>query len=380
VNSASPHSGLPSVEERLFTEGYAFDFFQAVRVLERLAPDRQPVGRTGPPGAETVRFRAYLSLGFPPSALYEVNRPTPDLPVPTMVVTFFGLTGPSGILPRHYTELLLGEERDRKGQEKRALRDWLDLFNHRLLALFYRAWEKYRFFIPYARGEFDRADPDPFTRCLLSLVGLGLPPLRNRLRVSRWEPDQEGGHARDLAKIDDLALLHYSGFLSHRPRCAGSLEALLADYFQLPMRVQQFQGQWLVLDPTNQSRLGDPDGNCDLGVNLVAGERVWDVQNKIRVRLGPLRYSRFAEFLPDRAPVSRHKAFFLLVHLVRLYVGPELDIDVQLVLAAEDVPACHLEADADGPRLGWNTWVTSGGFSHDALDAVFDGEEVYEVR
>jgi type VI secretion system protein ImpH len=109
----------------------------------------------------------------------------------------------------------------------------------------------------------------------------------------------------------------------------------------------------------------------------VAGERVWDVQSKIRLRLGPLGYARFTEFLPDRTPTSRRKEFFLLCHLVRLYVGPELDFDVQLVLRAEEVPACQLApSESDGPQLGWNTWIRSQPQARDADDAVFAEEEL----
>ncbi len=366
-----------SVAARLFEEGFAFDFFQAVRLLERLAPQRCPVGRAGPPQAEVVRFRAHLSLSFPPSSIYEIQPATAELPVPVMTVAFLGLTGPSGILPQHYTELLLRLERDGKGPEKSALRAWLDLFNHRLVSLFWRAWEKYRFYIRYERGEYGGQEPDPFTQMLFSLIGLGFPPLRNRLRVSCRMETTADMQERTLARIDDLSLLHFSGFLAHRPRCAVSLEMLLGDYFGLAVQVRQFQGQWLALEPINQSRLGAAGGNCEMGVNLVAGDRVWDVQCKFRVRLGPLRYADFNEFLPDRSAVPARKAFFLLVHLVRLYVGPELDFDVQLVLRAEEVPECRMVSEEiSGPRLGWNTWVRSQAMTRDAEDAVFEGREV----
>jgi type VI secretion system protein ImpH len=376
-SSSPPASAEPTVAERLFQEGFAFDFFQAVRLLEKLDPARKAVGRGGPPAAEVVRFRAHLSLTFPPSSIYEILRPTPEQPLPIMVVTFLGLFGPSGILPRHYTEMLLRLERESKSREKRALREWLDLFNHRLISLFFRAWEKYRFFIPYERRAYARPDPDTFTLALFSLEGLGERSLRGRLRVALWEVDEEEeNRERVLAHIDDLALLYYAGLLGHRPRCVVALEALLGDFFQLPVRVQQFQGQWLRLDTANQSQLGVEDGNCRPGVNLVAGERVWDVQTKFRVCLGPLRYAQFNAFLPDRAPIPERKAFFLLSQLVRLYAGPELDFDVQLLLQAEEVPECRLDEAAGGPRLGWNTWLRSRALARDAGDAIFDGEEL----
>jgi len=368
-----------TVEARLWEEPFAFDFFQAVRLLERLGKDRKPVGRMGPPRAEIARFRAHLSLSFPPSSLYDLQRPTEALPLPLMTVTFMGLYGPSGVLPRHYTELLIRLNWEGKGDDKHTLRQWFDIFNHRFISLFYRAWEKYRFYIPYERGEYALSEPDAFTQGLFCLIGLGTPGLRNRLRVSAWEEVDGQVQERVLAKIDDLVLLHYGGLLAQRPRSAVGLEAILRDYFQLPVEIRQFHGQWLVLDPANQSWLGEGGGS--LGVNIVAGERVWDVQSKIRIRLGPLRYARFQEFLPDRSATPERKAFFMLVHLVQLYVGPELDFDVQLILQAQDIPACQLaEGPGGGPRLGWNTWMCSQTPAQDSADAVFEGEEIIFVN
>src|SRR5262245_15694803 len=234
-----------SLESRLFQEGYLFDFFQAVRVLQRLGR-RVPVGYAGPPKAEAVRFRAHISLSFPPSSIHELIRPDPDHPAPTMVEAFMGLTGPNGILPRHYTELLyrLERERSERNPEKHALRDWFDLFNHRLVSLFYRAWEKYRFFVPYERGGFSRPEPDLFTSALYSLVGLGAAPLRNRLRVAVRKPAGDGDFQEMvLGKIENLVFLRYSGLLANQLRSAAGLQAILQDYFGLPVRVDQFVGQ-----------------------------------------------------------------------------------------------------------------------------------------
>jgi type VI secretion system protein ImpH len=389
----------------LFTHAPTFDFFQAVRLLEKLFPDSMPVGFDGPAGRETVRFRSHVSLIFPPSQIWELRPSDDDRPVPEMSVAFFGLVGPSGVMPRHYTEMLLRIQRDVKHDEKFALRDWFDLFTHRMLSLFYRAWEKYRFYISYERGEYLQHPPDPFTHSLLSLSGLGLGTLRNRIRItfSTAESETSGPTAhptqrgidrgagterhsrhrterRTLAEVDDLALLRFSGHWVRRPRTAAGLAALLSDYFELPVEVRQFHGQWLQLDPTDQSQLGAIGGNCRLGVNLVIGERVWDVEGKIRIRVGPLNYDEFVEFLPYRGAVSQSKAFFLLSHLARLYIGPTLVFDVQLLLHGETAPDSGLSDPASpGLRLGWNTWLRSGKLKGRVKDAVFEGQEVFDL-
>jgi type VI secretion system protein ImpH len=136
--------------------------------------------------------------------------------------------------------------------------------------------------------------------------------------------------------------------------------------------VRQFQGQWLLLEPSNMTRLGVEGGNNQLGADALAGDRVWDVQSKFRLRVGPLGLAEFNAFLPEASDRPGRDAFFLLTHLARFYAGPELDFDVQLVLRADEVPACRLpEGDAVGPALGWNAWLLTQPAPVDADDAVF---------
>ena len=331
-----------------------------------------------------------------------------------MQVNFFGLTGPSGVLPRHYTDLLMRIQRDVKHPEKSALREWFDLFTHRLLSLFFRSWEKYRFFVSYERGQYTQQPPDPFTHCLLSLSGLGMGSLRNRIRVATSEAGDDGLLGRDrvaheapprepqtdrppqngapakppgernervLARVDDAALLHYSGLMARRPRTAAGLAAVLADYFEVPVAVRQFHGQWLQLEPADQSQLGCDLGHCLLGQDMVIGERIWDVEGRIRLRLGPLDYRQFSEFVPHREPVPESKAFFLLSHLTRLFIGPTLDFDVQLLLQASAVPDCILgNPSGPGCRLGWNTWLRTAIATAPSKTPCSRGKKCFDSR
>jgi type VI secretion system protein ImpH len=223
-------------------------------------------------------------------------------------------------------------------------------------------------------------DPDACTRSLYALIGHGTPALRHRLHVDA-PPTDPFAPPRPLARIDDLALLHYAGLFAHKPRNAVGLEAVVRDYFGLPARVVQFTGQWLYLEPASQSRMPTAEEagvNCELGVNAVAGERVWDVVSKFRVRLGPLRYREFVEFLPDPAPVAARKGVFLLSQLVRLYVGMELDFEVQLALRGDEVPDLVLQDAGEGElgaRLGWNTWMPGERMPATVDDAVFEAAE-----
>ena len=327
------------------------------RERSRRDPDcpRAAVGGDASPNREVVRFRALPSHSFPPGPIHAVQPPggqtageAADLPA-EMVVAFMGLTGPSGVLPQHYTQMVI----DRTRRKDYALRDFLDLFNHRIIAHFYRAWEKYRFAITFEDAALDRPESeDLFTRCLYCLVGLGTGGLRHRQAVR------------------DDTFLYFGGFFAHFPRSAVSLECMVQDYLQLPVAVRQFQGQWLHLTENDQTQLpssASPEGrNNRLGVDALVGQRVWGVENKFRLRIGPLTYHHFRRFTPGGDWLER------LCQLVRSYVGPEFDFDVQPVLKAAEVPWCQL--GGDGAELGWNTWIRSRPLPADADDAVFFSE------
>jgi type VI secretion system protein ImpH len=330
----------PPLRTRLDREPFRYGFFQAVRLLQRFALPRARVGHDGPPREEVVRFGAEASLAFPASEILSLE-PAAEAGPARMLVRFMGLTGPQGALPRHYTALVI----ERLRRRDTTLAEFLDLVNHRLVSLFYRAWEKYR---PHLGIE-PEAD-DPLSRYLFSLFGLGTRGLRRRLAVP------------------DRALLFYSGLLAQQPRSATALAALLGDYFGgVPVRIDQFIGQWLALDPESLSSLRPFGGNNRLGVDAVVGSRVWHTQSRFRVVLGPMAYGRFAAFLPS-GPASRE-----VRELVRFFVGLEFDYEFRLVLRHDDIPPCRLGSTGpEATRLGWSTWLTSRPRGTDADDVCFN--------
>jgi type VI secretion system protein ImpH len=295
-------------------------------------------------------------LRFADSPVSKVTSSTPAEPA-TLWATFGGLTGSDGILPQHYTALVLARQRAKDN----TLRDWLDLFHHRFLSLLMRAWEKTRWPAavdrmlaesPPGEGGLGReSSHDPCTTAGYSLSGFGTGKLLGRLGV----PDE--------------AAVYYAGFLSRQPRTAGGLEQILQDYFDWPVVIEQLCGQWLYLDEPNKAGLptdGGPGRNTCLGRDVVIGRRVWDVQGKVRVVIGPVDGRSFRSLLPvgdARKPLGS---------LVRLYLGLELDAEVQVVLAPGEVPWAALEYDeVNGPRLGWNAWVRTHNFGKPVGDLRF---------
>ncbi|HSK74085.1 MAG TPA: type VI secretion system baseplate subunit TssG [Pyrinomonadaceae bacterium] len=319
-------------------EPYRFEFFQAVRLLEKIFPERKPVGGAALPDEEVVRFRSRMSLNFPASELYDLTDSVDDRTGITkheLVINFMGMTGPIGVLPVHYTELLI----DRARYRDTAMWAFLDIYTHRSASLFYRAWEKYRFPVQYERGN------DHFTEYLFDIVGLGTKGLRGRMA------------------LEDESLLPYAGLIANKPHSANSLEQILSDYFSIKAKTQQFFGQWIDLEEADFSRIGTQ--NNTLGLNTIIGTQIWDQQSKFRLRLGALSFDQFQSFLPNG---TAHKP---LKSIVRFMIGLELDFDTQLILEAKQVPACILTTRAKRrPMLGWTSWLKTQPFEEDDEQVV----------
>lgn len=334
------HLTRPRVAEELREHPKEFGFFQAVRLIERLLPDRTPVGGFADPKAETVRFGVNPSIAFPPSEIETLDLETDGDAPARMNVNFLGLTGPSGVLPYEYTLLAA----DRVRARDTTMRDFLDIFHHRMLSLFYRAWRKYRFVVALEAGE----GTDAFTGHLLDLMGLGLEGYRNRL------------------PMPDAALAFYTGLLALQPRSATALEQLIEDFFHVPARVEEFVGGWYRLPERDWCDVGEESGpETQLGLGAVVGDEVWDAQARVRIRLGPLSREEFDRFLPNGRDHEPLRA------LARFFSHEQFDFDLQLVLAKKDVPGFVVGGDG-GPdaQLGWSTWIRTRPVGHNAEETL----------
>ena len=333
----NPGTPATRLTERLAARPFGFDFFRAMRLLENRAAGKPRVGESLHAREDPVRLGQNPSLAFAPSTI-ESFRPGDAQHPPRMSVNFLGLFGPQGPLPLHVSEF--ARERLRMARDP-AMVAFLDVFHHRALSLFYRAWA-----VNQKAVSMDRPAQSRFAKYLGTFFGIGVEALRDR------------------DAVPDHAKLHYSGRLACQTRNAEGLEAIVRDFFGLPARVLTFVGQWLELPESSQCQLGASPETGLLGMTAIAGSRFWECQMKFRIRLGPMGLNDLVRLLPVGDAFARLRCWVLN------YCGHEFFWDVQMVLKKEEVPATQLGA---GGLLGWTTWLKSQPSVEDAEDLVISG-------
>jgi type VI secretion system protein ImpH len=328
---AIPSGTEPVLLAALHKAPHAFDLFDALRRVECAFPQKMRLGQGLRPGHEPLRLGQEPMLAFASSPLARFVPAQGNKP-PRLLVHSLGLLGPSGPLPLHLSEYA----RDRvRNSGDPTLARFLDVFHHRALSLFYRAWANSR-----PTVSFDRPAEDRFATTLGALCGQGSKALRGR--------DQ----------IPDNARLHFAGRLAAHPRNAEGLVAMLRDFFGLPVTIEPLVGEWLPLSPRDRWHLGRTRA---LGQGTVLGARTWQRQGKFRVVLGPLDEESLRSLLPGGSRLARLRA------LVNHYVGPALTWDLRLRPNPRKTKPLRM---GQGARLGWTAWLGSPG--HRRQDVIFD--------
>ena len=348
---------LRRVFEGLEADATQFDFYYAMRQIDAQLPGSTPLGRAPRPRDEPLRLTQHASLAFAPATLHSYKAGATATGLGRLSVQHFGLFGPNGSMPQHITEYV--QERILHHKDETIAR-FCDVFQHRMLLLFYRAWADCQ-----AVTSLDNPARDHFGRYVSSLIGFGQPSLRKRDTVP-----------------DDIKL-HQSGHLVRPTRNAEGIVSGLRVLLKVPVAIREFCAQWLQLSYAELTRLrsvataGDGgkhrielgDASSKLGLGAIIGTRVLDVQHKFRLRLGPMKLSEFERFLPGGV---RH---LQVRDWVRNYVGVELAWDAQLVLERNDVPNVRL---GQFGQLGWTSWLRSPAVTHpaDAEDVILDIERL----
>lgn len=316
--------------QRLQLEPYRFGFNAALRKLEAIHADKPRLGEAGRLADDPIRLGQEPSLAFAPTSLANFKPGTGQDPG-RLNNFFFGLFGPNGPMPLHITEYARSREFN---EGDPTFRRFADLFHHRLLCFFYRAWANAE-----PTANMDRPDDNRFDLFVGALFGLGGQSFRRR------------------DALPDAAKLFRAGRFSLQTRPAEGLRAVLEHYFLLPFAIRQFVGEWLRIADEDRFLLGHRRDNSTIGFGAILGQNIWNCQHKFRIIAGPLTLQQFRRLLPGADGVST------LVATVRSYIGDALAWDLQLILRKDEVPGIVLGATGE---LGWTTWL---GNRHETSDA-----------
>ena len=329
-----PQAHLVELYDRLAEEPTRFGFLRTLRRLECLHHDKPRFGTALRPADEPVRLGQEPSVLFAPSTLSRFDA-AGDSGYPRIQSLFLGLFGPQGPLPLHLTEYA----RDRLIHEDDAtFASFADVFHHRLLMLFYRSWASAN-----PAASFDRPDGNRFADFIGSCLGVGTE------------------HFADRDAMPGIAKLHYAGRLSNQANNAEGLQAILADFFGLPVELEEFVGHWLELPDNAVCRLGEDPEVGTLGMNVLIGERFWDCQQAFRIVFGPLDLDDYISLLPSGDAMRK------VTDIVRNYAGDAWIWDLQLVLKGDEVPPLRL---GEFGALGWTTWLGDRNPATNADDLV----------
>src|ERR1700751_58544 len=248
---------------------HSFNFYRAVRLLEAEFRERPRVGNSVRLEEDFLRLSQIPSLSFAPSTLEGAEQLEKAI---RMFVNFLGMFGPNGPLPQHLTDF--ARDRYRNAHDRTLVR-FMDIFQHRMLSFFYRAWA-----INQKSVDFDRPNESRYAEYFGGLFGIGMPGLRDR------------------DTVPDRAKIFFSGRLAAQTRNAEGLEAILEDFFGLPTEMQEFTGFWMEIPFENQCRLGESPETGSLGVNTIAGARKYEAQLKFRIRMGPMELDDLRRLVP----------------------------------------------------------------------------------
>jgi len=327
--------------ERLAQNPYSYNFHWAMRLLSAAHSGRPKPGTALHAREDWLRILQFPYLEFAGSTIREFEEGKDGKP-DKLTVNFLGMFGPNGPLPLNMTDYAL----DRMRASDHTLVNFINIFHSRLISLFHRSWEVHQKAVDLDLPD-DPLNPEfrRFSFFMASLIGLGMPTLRNR------------------DALNDEAKFYFSGHLACHSKHPEGLASMIGEYFGIDVTLQDFSGEWLTIPEDDVCKLGDSIETGVLGASVIIGSRIWQCQTKFRIKLGPLRLSDLVRLLPSHDSYTRMNTW------VFNYTGFELAWDIQYILLADEVPSTRL---GDGAFLGWTTWINTSKPTENAEDLIIN--------
>jgi type VI secretion system protein ImpH len=312
-----------------------------MRYLSARSPSLPEVGQAGSPTQEFFRLAQLPALVFAPREIADIDL---QRKLPRIRLFSLGALGPNGPLPLHFTEIAKDRLENRKDP---TLVDFLDVFHHRFLTLFYRAWAQSQ-----AAAGLDRVNEERFSRYVAWLNG-------DEFRETESLP------------LPSHARLAASAHLIREARNPDGVTATLSHFFGVPVALREFVHHWIEIAQDERSRLGKPSLASVLGEGAILGDKTPDRQHSFCLVIGPLSFAEYLRFLPNGGDLP------VLIEWVRAFVGLEYHWEIQLDVRAESAPIAQLGATQ---RLGWTTWLGRNQQEKIATGMAYEPEYYVSMR
>lgn len=334
-NAPPPSSAKVPTGSYIGQAPWKLSFLGLLRHLSARHPELPPIGQACKPRDEPLRVGQQAALTFAPREIAQLQ----PLPGRLKVQLFgLGMLGPNGALPLHLTEIV--RERSESHRDS-TVADFLDLFHHRALTQFYRAWASSQ-----ATAGLDRRGDEVFSRYIGWLAGNEAGEIAHRPLPP---------HARLAASAHQV----------REARNPDGIAATLAHFFRVPVKLEEYVLHWITIDPAEHSRLGYPGAASVMGQGAMLGEMVPDRQHKFRLVIGPLDLQQYLRFTPNGRDLA------ILVEWVRAFVGYEFVWEVELQVIPDSAPPAVLGSQE---QLGWSTWLGEPDRNRAITGMVFEPE------
>ncbi|ALQ56518.1 MAG: type VI secretion system protein ImpH [Pseudoalteromonas tetraodonis] len=309
--------------QHIISQASQVDFYKAVFIIENQLKkhglEYRYVGYDSSPKQELIKFTATQKFGYPGNAITKLEQASFEdgLHKVNMQISFMGLTGCSGALPQFYSELVM----QRLRYKDTTMRDFYDMFNHRLVSLYYRAWKKYKPSLNHVNKDKNK---DPYTQ----ILGL----------LSGGYNDHQ---------------LHFSGLYSRKIRNAFDLKSVLSSYLGCDVVIKQMVGKWHDLKPQEQTCLASErlyEGqHARLGVDTVIGKKIWDISSNIEIHISTTDIDKAKSLLP------KGKLFELATKIVKDYAGNA--ISFRLIIESDFQQLDAVQLSKRECQLGANSFL-----------------------
>ena len=311
-----------------------FDFFELLRRLEQRGG---LFGHSGTADREPARLGQHVRLSFSARDVVKLQD-AGEKALARVTVANLGLLGPEGPMPLHLTRWVLDRlsqrwftGADAEQTSDTTFVDFVNILQHRMMALYYRAWAD-----AHPAVQVERSIGGRVRAMLEAMSGIGLP----------------GTQDPEL----DTVRLRQAGSLANQVDGVERLTLFLATAFKVPVQIKEFVAAWITIPTALQTRLGK--AHAGLGRGATIGPRVFSRQSRIELRVGPLSLDDFRSFLPGERRLGLFKK------AVRDMIGETLDVDLRIVLAREAVPLPRVGT----VQLGRTAWLARPAEKGDADD------------